>query len=259
MPQPSPPSAKPETQATLATKKAEPTPVATKSQPTPAPVEAEQTVLAPKAKMEPTNKKIETMVTQIECQTTVIPTTAKVSPVTAEKQPLAASTTEPSMLAMALVQQTVVIQEVEDQNTDVSKIVTAGDKEEAAKMEFSVTEYPKTEESKPDISKVKVEAGVDVALPLTETTVILSSPFAAEMTSAEVAPGTETQKELAAPEMIMKKAQPDDHARLAEPTKSLQQVEAQPESLEPQWAVKVEPVVEGGGVVADKLKTRHKI
>ncbi len=48
---------------------------------------------------------------------------------------------------------------------------------------------------------------------------------------------------------------PDDHARLAEPTKSLQQVEAQPESLEPQWAVKVEPVIEEGGVVADKPKT----
>lgn len=267
MPQPSPVSAKPETQATPVTKnaepktaptKAEPTPVATKSQPTPAPIDAVPTVPTPKAKMEPTSVKKETTAVsaQIKLETTPIPTTAKVSPVTAEKLPLAASTKEPIMPTMAPVQQTVVTPKVEVLYTDVSKTVTVGDKEDVVKMELSVTEFSQTKESKPDLSKVKVEPGVDAALciPVTEATPITPSPIPAEVAMAAVFPRTETKPELSAPERIIKEIQPDDQIKGTETTKSLQQVEVRPMSQEQQLELVVEPIIVADNKeVADKL------
>lgn len=260
LPQPSPVSAKPETQATPATKKAEPTPAATKSQPTPAPIKAVPTVPTPKEKMEPTSVKMETTATaasaQIELETTLIPTTSKVSPVAAEKQPLAASTAEPIIQTVAPVQQTVVTPKVEVPNTDVPKTVPVENKEEAVKMELSVTEFPKAEESKPNLSKVKVEDGVTAAsfFPLTEATVVPTSPIAAEVAIARVVPGIETKPELSAPERVIKEVQPGDHNELTEPTKSLQQVEVQPKSQEPQQVLEEESVrAVDSKEMADKL------
>lgn len=250
MSQPSPVSAKPEAHATLAIKKAEPqttptkaepTSEATKSQPAPAAIKAIPTVLTPKANTEPTSVTTETMATaacaQIELKTTVIPTTARDSPVTTEKQLLAASTAEPNITTMAPLQETAVIPNVEVPNTDLPKTVTVRDKEEEVKMELSVTGRPKIEESKPSF---KVEAGITVASssPVTETTFVPTFPVAAEVAMAGVVQSTDKQPELSTPERIIKEVQPDDHIKLTEPTKSLQQVEVQPKSQEPQLDAK---------------------
>lgn len=266
MPQPSPTSAKPETKTTLVTKKAESktaptkaepnttpamaeaTPVVPKSQPTPTPIEAAPTVSTLNAKMEPTSFKMETTVTaasaQIETETTIKPTTLKVSPVTAEKQPLAASTGESSIPTMDPMQQTVVTEKVEVPNTDVPNTVTVGEKEEVAKMELSVTELPKTEDTKPDFSKVEADAASS------EATVVPGPPKGA---MAGVIPGTETQPELSAPNRIIKEVQPDEN-KLTEPTKSLQKIEVQPKSQEPQLVLEVEPVIAADSKeLADKL------
>lgn len=248
MAQPSPASAKLETQAAPATKKAEPTPAAMKSQPTPAPIRAAETVPTTKEKMEPTNATATSA--QIELETAIIPTAEKVSPVTTETQPSKASASEPIIPTMTPMQQAVVTQKVEVPNTDVTKTVTVGDKEEAVKKELSVMDFPKTEESQVDLSTVKAEAGVDTASASPVTEAIPTSPFTAKVA---VSPVTETQTELAAPEVINKKEQLDDHVKLTEPIKSLQQVEVQPKSQEPQLALELEPVIKTSEVVADKL------
>lgn len=241
-----PVSAKPETLTTPATKKAEPktsptkaepTPAATKPQPTPAPIKAVPTVPTPKAKMEPT-----AVSAQIEIETTRIPTTAKVSSVTAVKQPLAESTAEPILPTMATVQQKAVTPKVDMPNIDVPKTETVETREEAVKVEPG-----------PELPKVKADAGVAAAssFPVTEPTVVPTSPLAAEVAVDGVVPGTETKPELsAAPEMIIMKVQPDDHIKPTEPTK----VEVQPKSQEPQLVLGVEPVIAADSKeIADKL------
>ncbi|XP_035520783.1 protein piccolo-like [Morone saxatilis] len=254
IPQPSPVSAKPETQSNQATQKAEPKtaptkaeliPMATESQPSPVPIKAVPTA---KAKMEPTSVKMGTTATaasaQIELETTLTPTTAKVSPVTAEKQPLEASTATSVIPAMAPVKHTEVTQKVEVPKADIPKTLKVGGKEEAVELEYSVSEFPKTEESKPDLSTVKVEAGVIAsAFPVTKSTVSLTSPIAAEVAMAKVVPETETQPECPVYEEIIKEVQSDDHIKLTEPTQSLQQVKVQPKSQEPPLVMEVEPVV----------------
>ena len=237
MPQPLPVSAKPETQATLATKKAEPqatptkaepTPVATKSQPSPAAVKKVPTVPTPKEKMDPTSVKMDTMAKAATAQ--IEPTTEKVSPGAAEN----ASTAEPPIPTLTPVQEMVVTPKVEVLNTDIPKTVTVGDKEGLAKVEDSTKESYKTEESKSDISKIKAEAGVAVAssLQVTEATVVPTSTIAAEDAMSGIIPATETQPELSAPERIVKEVHPDDHIKLAVEVKSKSQeqlpVEAEP-------------------------------
>lgn len=248
MPQLSPVSTKPETQATPATKKAEhqtapskaePTPVATKSQPTPDPIKAVPTVPTPKAKMEPTSIKMEITAraasAQIKADTTLIPT-ARVSPIAAEKQPLAASIAESIIPTMA----PVATPKVEVPNADVPKTITVGNKEEAVKKDLSETEF-----SKPDYSKIKDEAGVAAALsfPVNEVTLVPTSPIAAEVVMAGVVPETETKPELSAPEIIVKEEQPYDHIKLTDTAKSLQQVVVQPKSQERQLVLEVEPII----------------
>lgn len=265
MPQPSPISAKPEIQATPATKeaepkiaptKAEPTPAATKSQPTPAPIKAVPTVPSPK--MEPASVKVETTptaaATQIE--TTLIPTTAQVSPVTEEKQPQAAPSAEPTIPTMAPVKETVVPSKVKVPNTDVTKTVTMETKEEAVKKELNITKFPTAEESKPDLPKVKFEAGVAAAssFPVTEATVVPTSTIPTEIALGGDVSGTETKPGLSATKRTVKEVEPDDHIKLTEPTKSSQQVEVQPKTQETPLPLKIESVIEEDSKeVADNL------
>lgn len=265
MPQPSPVSAKPENQATPAVKKAEPqtaptkaepTPVAPKSQPTHAPTKEVTTVPTPEAKMEPTSVKMETPATaastQNKLETTLTPTAPKVLPITGENQTLAASTTEPIIPTIAPVQQTVVTPNVEVPNTDVPKTLTVESKEKAVKVELSVTEFAQAEESKPDPPKVKVETDVAAAssVPVTEATVALTSPIGAEVAMDGGVPGTETKPEFSASAEM----QPDDQIKLTEPIKSLQHVELEPKSQEPQLVLETEPLTEADSKeVADKL------
>lgn len=212
MGQPLPVSAKPET--TVAEKKAEPqsipkktepTSAATKPQSAPAAIKEAPSVQTSKANMEATFAPTETTSTaacaQIKVKTTVMPKTTNDSLVETENQPLAASTTELSATTMPPLQETGATTEVPSR--DVAMPVTAIDKE--AKME-RVTEHPKTEESKP------------TAVPI-------------PLVASEVAG---TQPELSAPESTIMEVQLDDHIILTESTKSLQQIEAQPKSQEPQ-------------------------
>lgn len=249
MPQPLPVSAKPETQATLTTKKAEPqatptktepTPVPTKSQPSPAAIKKVPTVPTPKEKMDPTSVKMDTMAKAATAQ--IEPTTEKVSPVAAEKQPLA-STAEPPIPPLAPVQEIVVTPKVEVPNTDIPKTVTVGDG--LAKMEDSTKESYKTEESKPDISKIKAEAGVAVAssFPATEATVVPTFAIAAEDAVSGIIPATETQPESFAPERIVKEVHPDDHIKLTVEVKSKSQ-EQLPVEAEPAIAADLKEVVD---------------
>lgn len=230
IPQPSPVSAKLETQATPATKKAEPktastktdlTTAATKSQPTSAPIKDVPTVPTPKPKMEPVQMQPTTATsasTQIKLQTTIMPTISKVSPVTEEKQPLA---TELSIPTLAPVQQKLVTPKGEVLNTEEKD-------EEAVKTELSVTELPKAEESKTDLPKVKAEVGVSAAstVSVSEATAVPTSHIAAEAATDRVVPESETKPEI----------------KLTEPTKSLPKVDVQPKSREPQPVS--EPVIE---------------
>lgn len=251
MPQPLPVSAKPETQATLTTKKAEPqatptkaepTPVATKSQPSPAAIKKVPTVPTPKEKTDPTSVKMDTTAKAATAQ--IKPTTEMVSPVAAEKQPLA-STAEPPIPPLAPVQEVVVTPKVEVPNTDIPKTVTVGDKEGLAKMEDSTKESYKTEESKPDISKIKAEAGVAVAssFPATEATVVPTSAIAAEDAMSGIIPATETQPESSAPERIVKEVHLDDHIKLTVEVKSKSQ-EQLPVETEPAIAADRKEVVD---------------
>lgn len=253
MSQPSLISTKPEAHATLAIQKAEPkttptkaepTPAATKSQPTPANINTIPTVSSSKANTEPTSVMMETMATaacaQIELETAIIPTTAKDLPVTEEKQPSTVSRAEPSKTNMAPFQEIAVTSNVIVPNTNAPKAVTVTDKDEAVKMELSVTERPKTEESKPNLSKVKVEAHIAVAsyYPVAETTFVTTSPIAAEVAMTGVVQSTDTQPELPAPERIIKEVELDDHIKLTEPIQFLQEVEVQPKSHKPQLEAK---------------------
>lgn len=224
MAQPSPVSAKPETTAAAKKaepqsipKKTEPTPAATKSQPAPAAIKEAPSVQTPKANMEATPVPTETTsaaaCAQIKVQTTVMPKTANDSLVATDHQPLAASTTEPSITTMPPLQETIVTTNAEVPSRDVAMPVTAIDKEEAVKMEPSVTEHPKTEESKP--------------------TAVPTPPVASEVAG--------TQPELSAPESTIMEVQPDDHIKLTESTKSVQQDEAQPKSQKPRQ--EKEPVI----------------
>lgn len=224
MAQPLPVSTKPETSAAAKKaepqsipKKEEPTPAATKYQPAAATIEEAPSVQTPKANMEATPVPKETTSTapsaQIKVKTSVMPKTANVSLVATENQPLAAHTTEPRTTTMPPLQETEVTTNVEVSSRDVAMPLTAIDKEEAVKMEPSVTEHPKTEESKP--------------------TAVPTPPVSSEVAG--------TQPELSAPESTIMEVQPDDHIILTESTKSLQHVEAQPKSQEPQQ--EKEPVI----------------
>ncbi|TNN86244.1 Protein piccolo [Liparis tanakae] len=142
IPQLTPVSAKP---GTLATKK------------------AVTTLPTQKPKMETSSIKMEIMATEpsaeIKIQPTRIPTTATISPVKAEKLPLAASTAEFMTPTVATVQQTSGAPTVEVPNTGVPKTVTEQIREESVKVELSEPQYSKVEESKPDLPKVKAQAG----------------------------------------------------------------------------------------------------
>lgn len=216
MSQPSPVSAKPETTAAakkaepqFIPKKAEPTPAAIKSRPVPTAVEEAPSVQTPKANIAtpvPTETTSTAACTQIKVKTTVTPKTANDSLVATENQPLPASTAEPSITTMAPLKDTVVTTNVELPRRDAPMPVTAIDKEEAVKIEPSVTEHPKSEDSKP------------TAVPTPSVVVEVAG----------------TQPELSAPESTIMEVKPDDHIKVTESTKALQQVEAQLKSREPQ-------------------------
>ncbi|XP_060891176.1 protein piccolo-like [Labrus mixtus] len=258
MSQPLPVSAKPETSAPPATAKpqtpptkAEPKPSSAKSQPTTDPIKAIPTVPGPKAKMEPTSVVLETTPTaastQIEVKTAVIPTTAKASPLISEKLPLATSKTE-VIESQALMKQTVETPIGEVPNTEVPKTETVVNKE-AVKLVSRVTEIPKAEESKPDLSTIKAEVheAEPLSIPVTAATSVLTPTISEEV--ATTVPGIETKPELSAPERIIKEVPQDDHIKQIEPTKSLQQDEVQPISEEAQRVSEVEP---GSKKVAEK-------
>lgn len=230
-------SANPEAHASFAIQKAEPksnnteaesTPVATKSQPTPATINTVPTVSSLKANKKPTPIMMETKPTaacaQIELETTVIPTTTKDLPVIEEKQPSTASRAEPNKTDMSPFQETTVTSNVVVPNTSASKVVTVTGKEEAVKIELSVTEHPRTEETKPNLSKVKVEAHIAVAStsPESETTVVTTSPVFVEGAMSATVQSTDMQPKLPAPE-----SKQSHHIRLTEPIK---EVEVQPKS-----------------------------
>lgn len=234
MSQPLPVSAKPENQDTLASKQAETTPAAMKTQPTLAPIKAAPTE---KGKTETTSLKMEKPAIEASSlpeNETAIPTAAKVSPVTEEKQPTAAPTAEPTLPSMAPLQQTLATAKADVPSTDVARTATVKkDKEEAVKQ---------TAEPKPDLSQVKDESSVEVSPSViaTEVAVAPASPAAAEPAMPADSTGTETQPEAAAQEKIVIEAQPD-HIKLTETTKSLHEVEVQPQSDEPQLAGQEEP------------------
>lgn len=232
--QPTAVSAKPETHSTLALKEAVPKitpakaePVTTKSQHTPATIKAMSTTA--NANKEPTSEELET---------TVKPTTAKDLPVPAQSQPSVTSTAEPNITTIPLLHDKKASSNVEVPNIDVPKTVTVRDKEEALKMELSSTDHPKMEESKPNLSKVKVEADKAVSSysPVTKATVVSGSHIAAEIAMTGVVQSTDKQRELSSSERIIK--QTADHIKLTEPTTSLQQVEVQTKSQEPQLETK---------------------
>ena len=234
-----------ETQATAAIKKAEPTPAATESQAKPAPIKA---VPVPSPKMDPTSVKMETTptaaLTQIEHKTTVIPAAAKGSPVTEEKQPPVLFNAEPTMASLI---KTDVPEKAEVSNADIPKTLSMETKEKEVKMEFSGMELPISEKSEPDIPKVKVDAGIATASlpPVTEATLVSTSPLAAEDALPGV-PVTEVKSTpVSAPETIIKEEKPDDEVKQTEPTKSVQQIEVEPDTAqETQLVSEAEPVTE---------------
>lgn len=257
MPQPSPISAKPETQATPAAKKAEskiahtktePTPVATKSELTHATTQDVTTVTTPKAEAEPISVQMETTATtastQNKLEITLTPTVPKVQPVTAENQ----STAENSMPP---VQQTLIAPKVEVPNTEVLKTGTVESKEEAVEVKPSETEDVK---SKPEPPKEEIEATVASSVPVTETTVAFTSPVAAEVAMFGVVPGTEAKSELSASGKITKEMQPHDQIKLTEPTEPLRQVDLELKSQEPQMTLEIESLTTADSKeVAEKL------
>lgn len=258
MPQPSVVSAKLETQNAPTSKMAEPktalakaesTPIATKTQPTTAPIKTLPTDTT--SKMEPTSVQMDTTPTKASTQIEPEATTAKITPVTEEKLPQAASSAES---AMAPEQKTDEPPKVEVSTTDVPKTVPEDTQEEAVKMEHSVAEVHITEESKPDLPKVKAEADVAVTSAVPVTAEEPTTHLAAEEALADGdVPGTETKPELPAPEAVIKEAQPDDHIELTEATKSLQQEKVQPKTQETQLVLEIEPVTEADSKeVADK-------
>lgn len=224
MPQPSPPPAKSETQATPVTTKAEPKttstksetrPGPTKSQPTPVPVETAPTVSTIKANVDSTFLKMETMLTaastHIELETTPLPTKEEVL-----KQPLTEVTPTIDVL-----------------DTDVTK------KEEIPKTDFSTTKLRKTEESKTDLHKVEFEAGVaePSSVPVPDASVVSASPVTPEVAVAQVIPEAQTKQDLSVAERIIKVVDTDDRTILTDSSKSLQQIMVQPESKEQQQVV----------------------
>ncbi|XP_067357357.1 protein piccolo isoform X9 [Channa argus] len=201
IPQPSPVSAKQETQATLAIKKAESKTAltkadlpsaTTKSQPTSSPIKEVSAVPTPEAKMEPVRTEAST-----------------------------ASTPKP-----------------DGPNQEAVTTVTVENNKKAIKLELTATEFPKDEESKPDLSKPKLKEDVFTtsSFSVPEATVVPTSCISAEVAVANVVPGAETKSEI----------------KPTEPTQSLQQVVVQPKSQEPQPVV--EQVTEADiKEVADKL------
>lgn len=204
-PQHLPISAKPETQATPATTKAEPKPAPTKNEPTPTatklqavpgPVKVET---VPTPKMEPTSVKMETMPTgdfnQIQHGTTIIHTTEKISPAT--KVPVSTH------------------QKIKESETDLPKI------------------------------KIEAGIAAASSPPVAEATVESTSPIAAEDNLAVVVPGTETKPTAtSAPERVIREEQSHENIKLIEPTKSLYQIEVEPKTQETQLVLEAEPVIE---------------
>uniref|UniRef100_A0A3B4FIG6 Protein piccolo-like n=1 Tax=Pundamilia nyererei TaxID=303518 RepID=A0A3B4FIG6_9CICH len=224
MPQPSPPPAKSETQATPVTTKAEPKttstksetrPGPTKSQPTPVPVETAPTVSTIKANVESTSLKMETTLTaastHIELETTPLPTKEEVL-----KQRLTEVTPTIDVL-----------------DTDATK------KEEVPKTDFSTTKLRKTEESKTDLHKDEFEAGVaePSSVPVPDASVVSASPVTPEVAVAQVIPEAQTKQDLSVAERIIKVVDTDDRTILTDSSKSLQQIMVQPESKEQQQVV----------------------
>lgn len=221
MPQPSPAPAKSENQATPATKKAEPKTASTKAEPMPGPaksqppsvpIEAVPTVSTVKADVESTSVKTITMATaaptQTAIETTLLPTTEELS-----KQPLTVEAVTPKVDAPDII---------------VTKKVPMENKEEVPRTDI------KSEESKPDLSKAKVEASVakPSSFPVPDASVVPAPPVAAEAAVAEVVPETQTKPDLSVPERIIKMVDTDDCTNLTESSKSLQKVRVQPESQE---------------------------
>lgn len=214
MSQPSPTSAKKETNAVVSIKKEEPIHVATKSQAISATIQAQP---AP-----PTLK------AQIELDTTVLSTKAKDSPVTAEHQLSVQSTVEISATCAAPLQETAAVK----------------DKVTTMKVGLSRIEPLKTEDSVPNLSKVKAETHITSSShpPVTDTTAVSTSPVAGDIATDGVGQSKEKRPEMSTDERGIQKPQPDDDLRLTEPTKSLQQCEMQPESQEPHLDADKAPV-----------------
>lgn len=190
IPKASPVSVKPETQATPSTKNAEPTSAPTKKdlttavtklQTQPAPITEVLKVQSPKTQ--------KTELVKMETMATASSETI-LRPATADKQPLAV---EPTMQPVTAVQQ----REVSPKD-EVPKMEVENNKE-PVKMELdSMTEVPKSEESKPAMSKPKVEVDVSAAssFPVTEAPVEPTLPVASEMIVANIYSGTEPKLEI---------------------------------------------------------------
>uniref|UniRef100_A0A665V4K5 Zinc finger piccolo-type domain-containing protein n=1 Tax=Echeneis naucrates TaxID=173247 RepID=A0A665V4K5_ECHNA len=232
-PQPSPVSARPETQATPASPKAQPTSAAINTSP----------------KMEPSTVQPETAPTEAypEIKLDVTPTTEKISPTTEEKEPQAESEAESTKSSQQRMEEPA---KVELRITDVLETET---KDEAVKKKQSVTEVTRADESQPDLAKVIAEADTAAAsgVPLTEGTVEPTPTIAAEEAPTGVLP--ETELELFATERILKEVQPHDHIEVTATT-VLEKEEGQPKTQEAQLLLETEQVMEADSTdVADKL------
>uniref|UniRef100_A0A673B0D0 Zinc finger piccolo-type domain-containing protein n=1 Tax=Sphaeramia orbicularis TaxID=375764 RepID=A0A673B0D0_9TELE len=215
MSQPSPVSAKPETQSTPAIKKSDPKTMATKPMPAP-------------TKSQP----------------------APVLSVVAESQPLPSAKEEPIMPPPP-VQETVVTKKVEPPNKSVPKTVTVENKEHVVKTELLKDEVSKVDPAK---VKDGAGVAVISSVPSTKATVAPVSTVSADVSVAQVVPVSETKPELSPAERMIKEVKPGDHTKVKEPTKPLEQVGVEPQSQKPQPEKEIKPVTTTDSKkVADKL------
>lgn len=212
MAQPSPSSAKPETNITPALKKPESktlpssndkTP--TKLQPTPASTKAIPTGVSsqdsPQAIQEAKDKE-------------VLPDKAEKSTSEIEKKPSEALQVDSHISGLPMLQDTAVSQE------DIPDKLPEEEKVEAKKTDKGLTQHSKTEQTKPILSKDNIKH--EVVSIETSSSPVTDNKVAISLSS--------TVPELAAPEEIGEELKPDNHSKMLAQTTSFEQIKSQQET-----------------------------